>query len=86
MDYPFCIPFKRIRQLRASPKGFETTSPSTWNIIVYGPPTEQVLQNIDRVTLFYNTFCDIGRVCFNEFAGDNWKKDRDYYEEKKGNV
>ena len=85
-DYPVCIPFKRVKQLRATSNGFESTSPSTWNIIIYGPPLDEVLNNIDRVTLFHNTFRDIGRVCFNEYAGDGWQKDIEYFEEKKGAV
>ena len=85
-DYPFCIPFKRIKQLRATGNGFESVSPSTWNVIVYGPPVDQAMSNIDKVTLFYNSFRDIGRICFNEFAGDNWAKDLEYYQERKGDV
>ena len=85
-DYPFCIPFKRVKQLRATKNGFESVSPSTWDVIVYGPPVDEVLQNVDRVTMFHREFRDIGRVCFNEYAGDSWQKDFEYYEEKKGNV
>ena len=85
-DYPFCIPFKRIKQLRATSSGFEEITPSTWNVIIYGPPLDEVLQNVDRVSLFHNTFRDIGRICFNEFAGDSWMKDYEYYVEQKGNV
>ena len=85
-DYPICIPFKRVRQLRATPNGFEHVSPSTWNIVVYGPPIDEVISDIDKSTLFYNTFRDIGRICFNEFAGDNWNKDLEYYNEKRGSV
>ena len=85
-DYPICIPFKRVKQLRATSNGFEATSPSTWNIIIYGPPLDEVLSNIDKVTLFHNTFRDIGRVCFNEYAGDGWQKDIEYFEENKGQV
>ena len=73
LDYPFCIPFKRVKQLRATSNGFESVSPSTWNVIVYGPPIEAAID--DKVTLFYNSFRDIGRVCFNEFAGDSWQRD-----------
>jgi hypothetical protein len=85
-DYPYCIPFKRVKQLRATPKGFETVSPSTWNLIVYGPPLEQALTNIDRVSLFYSTFRDIGRICFNEYAGDDWQKDLEFYNNNRGDV
>ena len=85
-DYPLCIPFKRIKQLRATSSGFEEITPSTWNVIIYGPPLDEVLQNVDRVSLFHNTFRDIGRICFNEFAGDSWMKDYEYYVEQKGNV
>ncbi len=85
-DYPFCIPFKRVKQLRATPSGFDAVAPSTWNIIVYGPPVDEVLQNVDRVQMFHNNFRDIGRVCFNEFAGDSWAKDYEFYEEQKGDV
>ena len=85
-DYPFCIPFKRVKQLRATSTGFQPISPSSWNIIVYGPPLDNVISDIDKITLFYNTFRDIGRVCFNEYAGDNWLKDYDYYVEQKGDV
>ena len=63
-DYPMCIPFKRVKQLRATAKGFEPIAPSTWNVIIYGPPLETVISDIDKVTLFYNTFRDIGRVLF----------------------
>ncbi len=85
-DYPICIPFKRVKQLRATKSGFEPVSPSTWNVIVYGPPLETTVNNIDRISLFYNTFRDIGRVIYNEYAGDNWRKDLEFYEERKGNV
>ena len=85
-DYPLCIPFKRVRQLRATSNGFEHVSPSTWNVVVYGPPLDDVISDIDKTTLFYNTFRDIGRICFNEYAGDGWNKDLEYYEEKRGNV
>jgi len=86
LDYPFCIPFKRIKQLRATPKGFESVCPSTWNILVYGPPVEAAITSIDKVSLFHNTFRDIGRVCFNEYAGDSWMRDLEYYNEKRGEV
>ena len=86
LDYPFCIPFKRVKQLRATSNGFESVSPSTWNVIVYGPPIEAAITSIDKVTLFYNSFRDIGRVCFNEFAGDSWQRDLDYYQDCKGDV
>ena len=86
LDYPFCIPFKRVKQLRATAGGFESVSPSTWNVIVYGPPIEAAITSIDKVTLFYNTFRDIGRVVFNEYAGDSWQRDLDYYQDSKGDV
>jgi len=85
-DYPICIPFKRVRQLRATKTGFEPVSPSTWNMIAYGPPLEATVNNIDRISLFYSTFRDIGRVLYNEYAGDNWNKDLEFYEEQKGRV
>nr|BDD45496.1 hypothetical protein 8 [Paracoccaceae bacterium] len=83
-DYPLCIPFKRVKQLKATSEGFEPISPSMWNVIIYGPPIETTVSSIDRVSLFYSTFRDIGRVCFNEYAGDSWQRDLDYYEEHKG--
>ena len=83
-DYPVCIPFKRVKQLRATGNGFEPVSPSTWNLLVYGPPVDQTLTDIDKVTLFYNTFRDVGRVIYNEYAGDNWAKDLEFFEENKG--
>jgi hypothetical protein len=86
LDYPFCIPFKRVKQLRATSNGFESISPSTWNVIVYGPPLDTTLSSIDKVSLFYSNFRDIGRICVNEFAGDNWQKDLNFYDEHKGNV
>lgn len=86
LDYPFCIPFRRVKQLRATPTGFEPVCPSTWNVIIYGPPVETTLSSIDRITLFYNSFRDIGRICFNEFAGDSWQRDLDFYVEKRGEV
>ena len=86
LDYPFCIPFKRIKQLRATPDGFEPICPSTWNIIVYGPPVDMAMTSIDKTTLFYHTFRDIGRICFNEYAGDSWQRDLEHYDEQKGNV
>ena len=71
---------------KATGSGFEPVCPSTWNGIIYGPPTEQVISDIDKVTLFYNCFRDIGRVIYNEFAGDGWSKDLAYYEEQKGMI
>lgn len=85
-DYPVCIPFRRIKQLRATAKGFEPVCPSTWNVLIYGPPLEAVISDIDKVTLFYNTFRDVGRVIFNEYAGDGWSKDLEYFEDRKGDV
>mgnify|MGYP006263854279 CR=1 FL=1 len=85
-DYVTCIPFKRVKQLKATSKGFEEVCPSTWNIIVYGPPEENVLNSIDRVSLFRDTFRDIGRVIYNEYAGDTWAKDLAYYEEQRGRL
>ena len=43
--------------------------------LLYGPPLDQTLNDIDKVTLFYNKFRDVGRVIYNEYAGDNWSKD-----------
>ena len=53
---------------------------------IYGPPLDQSISDIDKVTLFYDTFRDIGRVIYNEYAGDNWRKDLEYYEETKGEI
>ena len=85
-DYPMCIPFKRVKQLRATADGFESVCPSTWNFLIYGPPLDEAITDIDKVTLFYNTFRDVGRVIYNEFAGDNWAKDLEYYEDQRGVV
>ena len=82
-----CVfPFKRVKQLRATPNGFESVCPSTWNFIIYGPPLDEAITDIDKVTLFYNTFRDVGRIIYNEFAGDNWSKDLEYFEENRGEV
>jgi len=81
-DYPMCIPYKRVKQLRATKNGFEAVSPSTWNFLCYGPPVDQALDQTDRITLFYNEFRDIGRVIYNEYAGDNWSKDLHFIENK----
>ncbi len=85
-DYPVCIPFRRIKQLRATKDGFESVCPSTWNVLVYGPPLDSTISDIDKITLFYNTFRDVGRVIYNEYSGDNWSKDLEHYEEHKGEV
>ena len=85
-DYPCCIPFRRVKQLRATPNGFESVCPSTWNILVYGPPLDTTINDIDKISLFYSTFRDIGRVIYNEYSGDNWFKDLEHYEDKRGDV
>ena len=85
-DYPVCIPFRRVKQLRATSTGFEPVCPSTWNVLVYGPPLDAMMNDIDKVTLFHNTFRDVGRIIYNEFAGDSWAKDLEYFEENKGNI
>ena len=85
-DYPVCIPFRRVKQLRATNKGFESVCPSTWNVLIYGPPLDQTISDIDKVTLFYNNFRDIGRIIYNEYSGDNWSKDLEHYEEMRGDV
>ena len=85
-DYPYCIPFKRVKQLRATSDGFEPVCPSTWNVLIYGPPVDVQITSVDKISLFYNTFRDIGRVVLNEFAGDSWQRDLDYYDERRGNV
>ena len=48
--------------------------------------TDQVISDIDKTTLFYNTFRDIGRIIFNEYAGDNWQEDLEYYENHKDEI
>ena len=85
-DYPMCIPFKRVKQLRATSNGFEPVCPSTWNFLIYGPPLDEAITDIDKVTLFYNTFRDVGRIIYNEFAGDSWVKDLEYFEDNRGEV
>jgi hypothetical protein len=55
-------------------------------VLVYGPPLDTMMNDIDKVTLFHNTFRDVGRIIFNEFAGDSWSKDLEYFEENKGNI
>ena len=85
-DYPVCLPFKRVKQLRATATGFEPVSPSTWNLLIYAPPVDQALTDIDKVGLFYNTFRDVGRVIYNEYAGDNWAKDLEFFEDNKGKI
>jgi len=85
-DYPVCIPFRRIKQLRATPNGFESVCPSTWNVLIYGPPLDEAITDIDKISLFYNSFRDIGRIIYNEYSGDNWAKDLEHYEECKGEV
>ena len=85
-DFPVCLPFKRVKQLRATPSGFETVSPSTWNFLLYAPPVDQVLTDIDRVELFASKFRDIGRVIYNEYAGDGWQRDLEYWEENRGRI
>ena len=85
-DYPVCIPFRRIKQLRATKDGFESVCPSTWNVLIYGPPLDNTISDIDKVTLFYNSFRDIGRIIYNEYSGDSWAKDLEHYEEHRGEV
>ena len=85
-DYPMCIPFRRIKQLRATSNGFEPVCPSTWNFLIYGPPTDATMNNIDKVTMFYSCFRDIGRIIYSEYAGDDWAKDLEYFEDHKGDV
>jgi hypothetical protein len=52
MDFPFCVPAKRIRFV--SPAGVRS-SPTHANVIVYVPGT------IDRTDLFIKTFSTIGK-------------------------
>jgi hypothetical protein len=85
-DYPMCIPFRRVKQLRATPTGFESVCPSSWNFLLYGPPLDETINDIDKVTLFYSTFRDVGRIIYNEYAGDNWAKDLEYFTEHRGEV
>ena len=85
-DYPVCIPFKRVKQLSTS-EGFESVCPSTWNLDCLWSSHRSALSDIDKVSLFYNTFRDIGRVIYSEHAGDGWAKDLEYFEEEnKGNI
>ena len=85
-DYPVCIPFRRIKQLRATANGFESVCPSTWNVLIYGPPLDEAITDIDKVSLFYDSFRDIGRIIYNEYSGDNWAKDLKHYEDNRGEV
>jgi hypothetical protein len=85
-DYPVCIPFKRVKQLRATTTGFEPVCPSTWNMIVYGPPVDGAINDVDKISLFYSTFRDVGRIIYNEYSGDGWNKDLEFYEECKGQL
>ena len=85
-DYPVCIPFKRVKQLRATPNGFEKICPSTWNLIVYGPPLDGALSSVDKVSLFHSIFRDIGRIIYSEYAGDDWAKDLEYYDDNRSDL
>ena len=51
-DYPVCIPFRRIKQLRATTKGFEPVCPSTWNVLIYGPPLDATVVTLIRSLCF----------------------------------
>ena len=83
-DYPICIPFKRVKMLRAKAHGFEEISPSSWNLLIYGPPVDQVLSDIDKVSMFHQLFSDLGRVIVNEYAGDNWNRDLEFLSTRSG--
>ena len=85
-DYPMCIPFRRIKQLRATSAGFEPVCPSTWNFLIYGPPLDATMNSIDKVSMFHSCFRDVGRIIYSEYAGDDWSKDLEYFEDQKGNV
>ena len=85
-DYPLCIPFRRIKQLRATSTGFEPVCPSTWNFLVYGPPLDATMNSIDKVSMFHSCFRDIGRIIYSEYAGDDWAKDLEYFEDHRGDV
>ena len=45
-----------------------------------------MISDIDKITLFRETFRDIGTISYNEFAGYDWRKDLEYYVDKKGDV
>ena len=51
-----------------------------------GHHLDETLNDIDKVTLFYSTFRDVGRVIYNEYAGDNWSKDLEYFTDNRGEV
>lgn len=51
MDFPFCVPAKRIRFLKP---GVEATSPSHSNVVVYVPGT------IDKTAEFVRVFSALG--------------------------
>ena len=70
-----------LRQLASNPC---VQAPGT--LIVYGPPIDAAITDVDKTTLFYNTFRDVGRVIYSEYAGDHWKKDLEYFEDNKGDI
>jgi hypothetical protein len=45
-----------------------------------------MMNDIDKVSLFHSKFRDVGRIIYNEFAGDSWAKDLEFFEENKGNI
>ena len=85
-DYPLCIPYRRIRQLQATPDGWRQVSPSTWNFILFGPESDVGLQQVDRIGRFRDCFRDLGRIVLNDYSGDNWQKDLEYLNENKGRL
>lgn len=54
LDFPICVPRKRIRFLR--PDGTPGPAPSHSNVIAYVPGT------VDRTDLFLETFQELGKV------------------------
>lgn len=85
-DYPMCIPYRRVRQLQATPEGWRQVSPSTWNFILFGPGHDVDLSSVDKVSRFRDCFRDTGRIILNEYAGDSWSKDLDYLTEHRGRL
>jgi hypothetical protein len=85
-DYSVCIPYRRIRQLQATPDGWRQVSPSSWNFVLFGPESEVGIQQVDRISRFRDCFRDLGRIILNEYAGDSWGKDLQYLNEHKGRL
>lgn len=75
LDFPLCIPFRRLRYRWPAANGeLRTSSPSSWNVILFLPRKDSLAVLDEDVRRFREAFRLVGRCLFDRESGDDWRE------------